>query len=244
MNESNFEMTSSSWRSLYRMSGVVTMLMMVLFLSDTICWFAFGPVPGNAEGWFTLLQNKRIQGLLLLSFPTLFGIMLYYLTFFGLYGTLRQVNAAYASLAALFAFVGLAIVVVTHMGYPLVYLSDHYAAATTEPQKILLLAAGETNIVASNTGMYLGGFFAEGGALLFSLLMLRSNIFSRMTAYLGILGHGLDFTRIVMVLAFLPEDTASVLLMIGGLPQLIWLILVGLRFFKLGQGKSNALPAV
>ena len=211
---------------------------MMFFLFDIIIWIAFGPYPVNAEGWFTLLQSKKLIGLSLLSFPTLIGMILYYLTFIGLYSILKQANEAYAGLAAIFSFIGLAILICMNMAYPMTYLSNQYAAATTESQKILILAAGETKIVTANTSMNMGGLFVEIAAVIFSVLMLRSNVFGKITAYLGIIGHGLDLTRIVMILAFLPANLGAVLLMIGGLPQLIWLILVGRRFMQLGLGKS------
>lgn len=239
MNKTNSEIADSSWNSLYKISGVATFAMMVFFLFDTICWISLGPYPSNAEGWFTLLQNNRIVGLLLLSFPTFFGMMLYYLTFFSLYGTLKEVNNGYTASATVFAFVGLTILLITNMAYPIIFLSNQYAIATTESQKVLLLAAGETKIAAVNTGMNLGGFLAEGAALIFSILMLRSRVYSKMTAYFGIFGHGLDLTRIVMILAFLPEDVASILLMIGGLPQLVWMLLVARRLIQLGCNKSD-----
>ena len=215
------------------------MVMMAFFLFDTICWIIIGPYPSDAEGWFTLLQSDRIVGLLLLSFPTLFGMMLYYLIFLSLLIILRQVNKAYAALAALFAFVGLTILLVTNMAYPMAYLCSQYEAVTTEQQKVLLLTAGEIKITTLNTGVNLGGFLVEGAAVTFSILMLRSNIFSKITAYMGILGHGLDLLRIIMILAFLPEEIASILLMIGGLPQFIWLILVGRRFIQLSRDQVS-----
>jgi hypothetical protein len=244
MNKPNIEITDSSWNGFYKISGVATLVMMLFFLFDIICWITLGPYPVNAEGWFTLLQNNSLVGLLLLSFPTLFGMMLYYLTFLALFSTLRQVNKAYAALAALFAFVGLTILLMTNMSYSMVHLSNQYAAATTEQQKVLLLTAGEIKITTLNSGMNLGGFFVEGAAVIFSVLMLQSSIFGKKTAYWGILGHGLDLLRIIMILAFLPEKIASILLMIGGLPQFIWLILVGRKFSKLGWSKSSASQAI
>jgi hypothetical protein len=227
--------TELHWSRLYKISGVTTIVMMVLFLIDTICWIAFGPYPSSAEGWFSLLQENRLIGLLLLNFPTLYGTILYYLTFLCLYNLLKPVNKAYAGLAALFAFVGLSIILVTHMGYPTVYLANQYAAAVTGSQRILFLAAGETSIATTVTGANIGGFLAEGALVIFSILMLRSKIFTRGTAYLGILGHGLDLMRIIMNLSFLPEGFGAILLMIGGLPQLVWLILVSRKFFQLSK---------
>jgi hypothetical protein len=239
MNETDMAM-AEAWKSLYRIAATATAVMVVFFLFDVVVWITLRPCPSHAEGWFTLLQSNRPVGLLLLSFPTLFGMMLYYLTFFGLYGTLRAVNEAWAALAALFAFVGLAILLATNMAYPMVHLSDQCATATTELQRTLWLAAGEAKIATASTGMNMGGFLAEGAAVIFSVLMLRSSVYGKSTAYLGIVGHGLDFARIIMILAFLPERIGAILLMIGGLPQFVWLILVSRRFLQLGQGKAGA----
>ncbi len=235
--------TDSHWNGLYEISGIATIVMMVFFLFDIIVWSILGPYPSSAEDWFMLLQKNRHVGLLLLSFPTFFGTMLYYLTFLGLYHILKQVNSAYAALAALLAFVGLTILVVTHIAYPIIYLCDRYAATTQEAQRALLLMTAETKLVTSATGLNMGGFFAEGAAVIFSLLMLQSDIFGKKTAYLGILGHGLDFVRIIMNLAFLPEGVGAILLMIGGLPQLIWLSLVAGKFLRLGQSQSSVSQA-
>ena len=90
-------------------------------------------------------------------------------------------------------------------------------------------------MVATITGANIGGLLAEGALVIFSLLMLRSKIYKKSTAYLGILGHGLDLIRIIMNLAFLPEGLSAILLMIGGLPQFIWLIMVGRKFLQLAK---------
>jgi len=232
------EITDPHWRGLYKITGVTTIVMMIFFLFDTICWTAFGPYPNSADGWFSLLHDNRLIGVLLLSFPTLFGTILYYLTFLCLYNILRPVNEAYAAIAALFAFVGLTILLVTHMGYPLIALYERYVIQKTEIQRTFFLAAGETRIATTVTGVNIGGLLAESALVIFSLLMLRSNVFNRGTAYLGILGHGLDLARITMNLAFLPEGLGAILLLIGGLPQFIWLVLVSRKFFQM----SKAIP--
>ena len=182
-------------KSLYKISAVTTIVMMLLFLFDIIAWIVVGPYPVDAKGWFTLLNDNRLAGLMLLSFATLLGMVLYYLTFLCLYNILRQVNKAYAVLAALFAFVGLTILLVTHIGYPMVHLSELYKTAATESQKIFLLAAGEAQIATAVTSINISGLLVEGAALIFSFLMLRSTIFGKITAYLGIVGHGLDLTH-------------------------------------------------
>lgn len=227
--------TDFHWRSFYKISGITTVVMMIFFFVDTLCWVALGPYPGSSKGWFSLLQEDQSAGLLLLSFPTFLGTILYYPTFLSLYNLLKPVNAAHAALALTFAAVGLAILLATNMGYPLVSLFNQYASTTESEQRIVLLAAAEARMVATTTGANIGGMLAEGALVIFSFLMLSSDVFSRGVASLGIFGHGLDLIRILMNLALLPEGIGAVLLVIGGLPQLIWLILISKKFFQVSD---------
>jgi hypothetical protein len=244
MTEPFAESMDRAWTGVFRVAGVTTFVITFFFLFDVVCWIALGPSPTTAEGWFTLLREKRSVAILLLSFPTLFGAALYCLTFLGLYRVLRDVNRGWASLASLFAFIGLAIPLAANTGYTLVNLGARYAAATTEAQRIMLSTAGEGEMAAGAAGLNMGGFLLEGAALIFSLLMLRSKVFGAVTAWLGIVGHGLDFIRTAMNLSFLPEWMGAPLLMIGGLPQLIWLVLVGRTLFRLGSAKGSNAPQV
>jgi hypothetical protein len=59
---------------------------------------------------------------------------------------------------------------------------------------------------------------------------------------MGIIGHGLDFTRIVINLIFIPltslpliSTIGFILLAIGGPLQLVWYALVGRKLLQLGH---------
>jgi hypothetical protein len=67
--------------------------------------------------------------------------------------------------------------------------------------------------------------------------MLRSSVFSRTTACLGILMHGLDLSRIVFGL-FLPAS-GIVLMAIAGPLYPIWFFLVGQRLLKVATKASS-----
>jgi hypothetical protein len=108
-----------------------------------------------------------------------------------------------------------------------------------EAQCSPLTAAINTRLISSAMGINPGGFFSEGALVLFSILMLRSGVFSRGMAILGIAGHGLDFIRFAMSLILIPENASAILLMIGGLPQLILLILVGVKLIRIGKDKNQ-----
>jgi hypothetical protein len=243
MAENGSETRDIEWKSMFRIGGISALIVTAFFLIDMIVLVVFRPYPETASGWFVLLQNKRIVGLLSLDIFVLAGFPLCYPIFFALYGALRQVNKVFLTFATILAFAGLAIIISTDKIYSLISLSNQFAAATTEAQKSLLLAAGEAILsTSSSTGANLASFFLESAALIISIIMLRSGIFGRATSYMGILGHGLDLTRIAIGLAFVPiaslplvSTLGFILLAIGGPLQLIWYALVGHRLLQLGH---------
>jgi hypothetical protein len=98
------------------------------------------------------------------------------------------VYAAYITFAILFTFVAVTTGFATHSGFSLIHLSDQYAAATTEAQRIQLLATGEAVLAAdmwNSSGAYMSGILLQGAGIIISVVMLCSKNFSKVTAYAG-----------------------------------------------------------
>jgi hypothetical protein len=203
----------------------------------------FSPYPETAKDWFDLLQNNRLVGLLSLDILVLAGFPLCYPLYFALYGALKKVNKVHAAFATILAFAGLTILIATDKSYSIISLSKQFSAATTEVQKTLLLASGQSALTMGNdAGANLGGLFVEGAALILSILMLRSGIFGKVASYSGIVGHGFDLARILINLLIIPLTDLAwvpmigfVLLAIGGPLQLIWYALIGRTLLQLGR---------
>jgi hypothetical protein len=103
------------------------------------------------------------------------------------------------------------------------------------------LADGEAVIASDmrhSTGAVMGGVLPQSAAVLISVVMLQSNVFSKVTAYVGILTHGLDLAHILV--GFFAPGLGVILLVIAGPLYLIWFPLVGRRLFQLGQSVSKA----
>jgi len=201
-------------------------------------------MPSSAQAWFTLFQNNRVAGILQLFFTDLVGVALMAPIILALYATLRQTNAAFSALATALAFIGIALVFATNTNYSLIYLSNQYAAATTEVHRSQLLATAESTLATGmwGTGLLMAGFLLEGALVIISVIMLQGKIFSKGIAYIGILAHGFDLAHSIVFLIFIPifnTDLASAigtpLLAIGGTLQLIWYPLVARRLFQLGR---------
>jgi hypothetical protein len=224
----------SNWKSLYKIGGIAALIFVVYALVTMILIIVVGGQPESAAEAFKLLQENRIIGLLRLDTLTLLIVPLYYPIFLSIYIALKKSQIAYATLAALLAFAGATLFLATPSVFSWITLSDKYAVATSAAQKVQLLAAGET-ILASDmwhgSGAVIGGILILIAALIFSIVMLKSEDFGKGTAYVGIVSHGLDLVRIFLGF-FIPQ--ASVILMaIAGPLYLVWFPLLARDFFRL-----------
>jgi hypothetical protein len=237
------ETVDSRWKCLYRVGCAGALIAATLLLIEIIV-FTIWPQPATVIDYFTLFQSNKLIGLLdfyLLEIP---AYILFVPIFLAIYVAIRRTSESYMLLAVILAIIGISVFISTNNPFSLLSLSNQYAAATTEVQKSVLLAAGQT-IIANTEQRAVGGFnmgflLVSISGLIVSAVMLRSSIFSKATAYVGILAFAIslaDYFRII----FLPS--ALILLLIiaisSGLLLLIWLILVGRRLFQLGNGVSK-----
>jgi hypothetical protein len=161
---------------------------------------------------------------------------LYYLLFLGLFAALREADCGPVILATGLAFAGVTLVLATPSALSMLSLGDKYAAATTDQARSQLLAAGEAILAADmwhGTGAIIGGILLQSGAVLVSVVMLRTRVFSRTTACVGIVTHGLDLAHAVLG-PFVPL-AGVVLMAIAGPLYLAWFPLVGRRLLRLGR---------
>lgn len=238
-NHANGE-TPDDLTSLCRIGGIAAFGLLAYTLA-TIAQFAIvgAGVPPTAFGIFSILHNNKLEGLLRLDLPTVIAMPLYYLLFLGLFAALRRVDRAMTVLSTALAFAGTTLVLATPTALPMLSLSNQYWAATTEISRMQYLAAGEAvmaNDIWHGTGAIVGGVLLQFGALLICWIMLRGGVFSKATAWLGIVMHAFDLGHIVSGL-FFPVFAAVLLAMAGPLYP-IWFFLVGRRLFRLSGSQS------
>lgn len=228
--------TNSNLKSLYTLGGVATLLLLGYVIA-TMALLPLGGPPDNAQGIFDMLRENRLAGLLRLDMLTTLSMPLYYLLFLSLYAALKQIHDPYAKITVLLGCAGLTLFLASPSFYSWMALGDKYAAATSEAQKALYLAAGETILVTDlwhSSGALVGGLLLQTSTLLISLIMLRGATFGKATAWTGVVAHGLDLAHILVGL-FLPL-AGAILLVIGGTFYLAWFPLLARDFFRLGRG--------
>ena len=194
------------------------------------------PPPDTVIGWFTLFHTNRLIGLLDFGILELYGLVLFVPLFLALYAALRRTDGSYMAIATGLALVGTAANFATSKLFTLLSLSDLYAAAATEAQRSQFLAAGQAALAVSAAGG-IGGS-VEGGipvavaGLIISAVMLRSAIFGKVTAIVGVLANGAGLAMYVLAAAG-PAMGGSPLFGIFFLFSVLWFILIGRRLLQL-----------
>lgn len=247
MNEFKTENPNAGWPSFYKLAGASAMLVVLVILTDIGLTFlpAGAEPPGTmtAIDWFALFQDNWFFGLRNLGLlPNILTLCLLIPLFLALYAIHKKTNQAYAALALILSLVGTAVYLSNNAAVPMWALSAKYATATTEAQRILIAAAGEAVLARGEDftpGALIGFLFGEAAMIVISYVMLRGGIFSKATAYAGILGT-LFLTIFTIWTTFIPAffEVAMLLAIIGGLLSIAWYILTARRLFQLGNHSS------
>ncbi|MCX9009690.1 MAG: DUF4386 family protein [Candidatus Methanoperedens sp.] len=218
-----------AWKSLYRVGGTAAFIAAV-FIPIQIIVFIIHPPPGTVIDWFTLFQNNRLLGLLDMDLLLIVDLVLMTLVLLALYAALRRASQSFMAIAATLGFLGIAAYFASSTAFNMLSLSDQYATATTDEQRAMFLAAGQAMLAIWTGTAFVVGYILEGVALLIiAVVMLRSTLFSRVTASVGIL---------LGVMSLVPPTAGMIglLFSLGSLvPLEIWLILIARRLFQLGR---------
>lgn len=242
--------SDSGWKLMYKIGGVAAILAGVLFrrnLGVEIALFHPLKQPEQVIEWFQLLQDNRLLGLAYLNLFDLVNYTLLVLMLLALYGALRGANRAIMLIATTCGLIGMSVYFATNTALSMLSLSGQHAGTASEAQRAMLEAAGQSLLALNRfsspgaqpgSGGYLSLLFVSAGTLITALVMLRSDVFNRWTAGIGIAAGGLD---LLYCLAFLLIPTAnSELLSIlfipaAGLFLMIWHFMVGWRLYRLGR---------
>lgn len=254
MNQaSEIEPTDTGWKALYIIGGAAALIAVLFFRRNcgvelvTFNGFGIWDVPAltpiSAADWFLLFQSDPFVSLTLFGLIDLINYALVSLIFLALYGALRQVNRSAMIIATTFGLMGAAVFFASNQAFSMLNLSRQSAAATTDAQRVMFLAAGEALLAINNpgiihqgTGYYISLLLVLMAGLIISIVMLRSEAFSKWTAYAGILANGIGlgyFLALIFAPAILwiPPTVSAPF-------RMLWYVLIAIGLFRLARNES------
>jgi hypothetical protein len=224
------KIADGQWKDLYRIGLVACSAAPVAIACAIIAFFIWPYTPGTVTlvDIFASLHTDRMAGLMSLDFSVIILLPILMVQMLALYVALKKVNELYALIALVAGLMGIGLWLAARPLVEMAYLSDQYAAATTESTKSYYLAAGEAlHAVFNGTTWMLSQFLIGISYTISCLLMLRSMIFRKATAYVGlalaIFGYGFWIPVIGPILSLL-----------GTVAGVSWYILMARDFRRLG----------
>jgi Domain of unknown function (DUF4386) len=214
-------------------AGISAIVLGVAYIIIIPLYVYAGASPSGGEAWLKYAAGKTTVWWIILGLSVLTDF-LFVPVALSLYFALKGVNRDAMLIAT--SFVGLFIVLDLAVTWPnfasLIILSGNYAAATTDAQRAAYVAAADyASAVLTSTleGVY-SILVLSLGILMVGVVMLKSIIFSKTTAYLGL---GTGILGIISVAGPFVLSTLGVAVIIASVLTTVWVLFVGFRLYRL-----------
>lgn len=214
------------WHSLYRIAAFAALLTVGLFFFQIVAFFVWPP-PSSVAGYFVLLRSHPFIGLASLDFLIIVDEVLAIPLALALYFSLRRIHESIVLIATALSAASIACFLIGTPALNMLYLSQQYAAATTGMEQERLLAAGLAVLSSwQGTPFQVGNVVGSIGMALLGWVMLRSQVFSRSTGYVGTL------SAVVGLGMYVPKVGIFIsLLSVVGMQ--VWYVMIALALFRL-----------
>ena len=228
MNKAKSDQDDSRWQWLYRLGGSAA-LITAIFIPLQVVIFMAWPPPTTALGYFTLAQTNPLAVLLDLDLLLLIDQVMGIAILVALYVALRRTNESAMTVVLALGLIAAAAYVASNTAVNMLTLGNQYNAATTDVQRAMYLAAGESMLaIYTGTAFQLSYILGALVGTTIGVVMLHSELFSKTTARMAILANVISLGLYVPVVG-LYISIFSVLFLE------IFYILVARRFFQMGR---------
>lgn len=223
-------MGNDSWKLLYKLAGWCALTMVILVPLQIIVYMVFPP-PANVEGFFVLYRNNWLLGLLSLDLLYIINTIILIPIYIALILSLCEVSRPAALLAAVLGIIGISAYFPSNIAFEMLTLSGKYFSADAAIQRQIIIAAGEA-AMARYTGSTFNAYYILNAIVLIiiSVLMLRSNIYSRIIGWSGLISG---------ILMSIPSSFGMIGLIFSLISLIPWLIFSFLLIFKFKELESE-----
>jgi len=224
------------WNNLYKLGGISAYIIAVLLFGE-IFVYALIPNPNTPLGYIELFQENPLYGLLHFDLLGMISYLFFIPMTLAIYMALRKTSDSIVLIATVLFFLGVAVFFATNTAFSILSLSKQYAIVESEAEKTMLLASCHSLVTLFKVQAFMVSYVLVSAAwVMFASVMLQSDVFSRFTAWIGVLAGAAGIAAEVF------ENTSKALLMAAIICYFaaivylfLWVILTGRRLCILGE---------
>jgi hypothetical protein len=225
---------ADSWSPLYRAAGLAALITAVLVPVQLAVFRAY-PFPDTVGGWFQLLQDNPVAGLVNLDLLLVVDNVLLVVIALALYVALRPTSPSVATMATGLWLLAIAMFIAANPALGMLALSDQFAAATSEAQRSVAIAAGQAVLAGwEGTAFQVGYILGQVAGIMVGMVMLRGHRFGRAIPSTLIVGNVVGFGL------YLPSVGVAISAF-SGLVLWAWYLLIARKLLQLA-GPTTHVP--
>jgi F0F1-type ATP synthase assembly protein I len=214
----------------------VAALITAVLIPVQLAVFMANEFPDTVTGWFELLQDNPLAGLVDLDLLLVVDNVLLVVIALALYVALRRTSPSITTMATGLWLLAIAMFIASNPALQMLSLSDQFAAATSEAQRSVTVAAGQAMLASwEGTAFQVSYVVGQIAGIMVGLVMLRSDRFGRAIPYTLMVGNVIGFGL------YLPT-VGLALSAFSGLVLWAWYLLIARRLFQLGR--SHPVPGI
>jgi hypothetical protein len=219
---------AASWSPLYRAAGVAALITAALVPVQLAVFMAY-PFPDTVVGWFQLLQDNPVAGLVNLDLLLVVDNVLLVVIALALYVALRPTSPSVTTMATGLWLLAITMFIAANPALGMLALSDQFVAATSEAQRSAAVAAGQAVLAGwEGTAFQVGYVLGQLAGIMIGLVMLRGHHFGKVIPSTLIIGNLVGFGL------YLPTVGVAISAF-SGLVLWAWYLLMARRFLQLGS---------
>jgi hypothetical protein len=209
-------------------AGVAAILSVALIPGQIILWM-LEPPPETTLGFIELLIRQPVMGLIRLDLPIVLNYGIVLVIYIALFAVLYRKQPLYCLIGLVLGCTAMAAFFPTNTSVEMLHLSRLYETAHAA-ERIGLLAAADAQLAVMKGTGYTVFYLLSGVALInFSVAMLKTEVFSRVSAWAGVIGG------IAMLVPSNFGLFGLIMSLVSLLPWAVFGILVGLRFIRISN---------
>jgi hypothetical protein len=225
---------NSSMKEIYLIGGISAIVLSMSYIIITVLYILGGVLPTGGEEWLKHIARHTLEWQAILGLSVLTDFLFIFVAW-SLYIALKKINknAILTGIGFLGLFVVLDLVVTWPNYASLINLSQKYAAAINDTERMTFVAAADYafGVLSSRLFAVYAILVPAIGILIIGLVMLKG-IFNKVTAYSGVV------TGILGIIAVVGSFFIAALGMtaiITSVLTTVWVLLVGLKLIRLSQ---------